>query len=552
MNPNRAAGMLLALILLVAIVLRIQNIDFGLPSLWDDDEPFFLMFGLKLLKNQTLNPGWFGHPGTITIYLLAAVAALVYGIGMLLGGWSNVPQFLAAVYANPALLMIPERLTVVIPGVLSVYVTYRIATRLVSRPAGLLAAMILALSPLHINLSQVIRTDVQMTLFLLLTVNAALPLLENYRPRSLIWSAVFAGLACATKWPGMVAVLVPMTLAIRSAPSVASGLRRAGMSAAIAVTALLVASPFILLDYQTVLNNVILEGRPQHLSQTSHGLIPTLSYYLLTVIPAGVTWPVWALSIAGLTLALGRSWRDRIGPTIVMPLLTFLALISAQHIQWARWAVPLIPFVAILAALGVDSAAHWLAKRTSTPAPALRMGLSAALAVPLLLSAMAGARERSHDTRDAALQWIATHAEPDASVSVETPALALLSGPWQLRFPLGDLGCIDPRAAMAGGVDYDDVAQATKGRININLGTVPSNRIASCRADFIIVNELDRYAAEASRYPAEMAAYRQLLTGMSQIATFAPAPGRTSGPIVRIFASPAGRRVARRPNFPLD
>ena len=85
----RATRLWLAVILLVAAAIRLHNIDFGLPSLWDDDEPFFLMFGLKLLKNQTLNPEWFGHPGTITIYLIALCTAAVYATGALIGEWSG-------------------------------------------------------------------------------------------------------------------------------------------------------------------------------------------------------------------------------------------------------------------------------------------------------------------------------------------------------------------------------------------------------------------------------------------------------------------------------
>ena len=89
---------------------------------------------------------------------------------------------------------------------------------------------------------------------------------------------------------------------------------------------------------------------------------------------------------------------------------------------------------------------------------------------------------------------------------------------------------------MAGQIEYDQVARATKDRININLSTVSPEQLSSCKADFIIVNELDRYLAEAAHYPAELANYRSLLAGMHPVATFAPAKGKLGGPTVRIFA----------------
>ena len=56
----------LCLILLVAALLRIDGVGFGLPALNDPDEPLFMSTALEMLSGPTLNPGWFGHPGTIT------------------------------------------------------------------------------------------------------------------------------------------------------------------------------------------------------------------------------------------------------------------------------------------------------------------------------------------------------------------------------------------------------------------------------------------------------------------------------------------------------
>jgi len=531
----------LAAILLAAATIRVHNIDFGLPSLWDDDEPFFLMFGLKLLKSHTLNPGWFGHPGTITIYLISLCTALVYAAGAILGEWADARQFVAAIYADPATIMVPQRMVIAAAGLASVWLTYLVGRRMHSPAVGLVAAAILALSPLHIDLSQLVRTDVQMTMFLLLSVYCALPLAEDYRRGPLVASAAMAGLAGATKWPGMLILLVPLAFILSGPGSLRETAWRVLLSTLAATATLLLVSPYLVLDYRTALGNLIVEGRPRHLSQTSGGPLETLSFYLLEVLPGALGWPLLIAAAAGLALCLGRQpARKLVIPTMV-PVVTFLALISLQSIMWPRWAVPTLPFLALSAALAFDRLRQWLGRFPKGHANLVLAMTGVAAFVPPAWGAWQGAAERSNDTRDQAVDWIRSNVPETSSIAVETPAIALLNGPWALRFPLGDLGCIDPRQAMAGHIDYGTVSRATKGRININLSTMSPSLIGTCRAQFIVVNELDRYLAEAEHYPDEVANYRRLLVGMRQVALFRPIEGQSGGPVVRIFArAPSG------------
>jgi len=522
-------------VILLAATLRLHNIDFGLPSLWDDDEPFFLMFGLKILKNQTLNPGWFGHPGTTTIYLISLCTAAVYATGGIIGSWANTAEFVAAIYARPEIIMVPQRIMIVIPALVSIWLTWRIGQFLHSAAAGLVAAAILALSPLHIELSQLIRTDVQMTMWILWCVCAALPLCDAYRKEPLIWSSLLAGVACATKWPGALILLVPVALVVVQPISWTARLKRLGLSFLCSAGALLLVSPFLLLDYRRVLANVMVEGRSRHLSQSSSGLGETLYTYLFNVLPAALGWPALLLGAAGLLIALRRKGPVKSAIPIAVPTLAFLGLLGLQSIMWPRWAVPMLPFLAIAAGISFAVLGERLGKLGTSARIAALSSAGLVLFAPLVVGARNAAVERSNDTRDLAVEWVQSHVPATASVAVETPAIALLQGPWPLRYPLGDLGCVDPRQAMAGHIDYEDVAHATKHRININLSTVAPDKLASCRTDFIIVNEFDRYAAEAGYYPQEIANYRALLAGMKQVAVFVPAKGTNGGPVVRIF-----------------
>ena len=106
----------LCLILLVAILLRIDGVGFGLPALNDPDEPLFMATAVEMLSGPTLNPGWFGHPGTITFYSLMLVVALVGGLGVATGRFGDFDAFATAVYADPGIIFLPARLLMVAFG----------------------------------------------------------------------------------------------------------------------------------------------------------------------------------------------------------------------------------------------------------------------------------------------------------------------------------------------------------------------------------------------------------------------------------------------------
>ena len=84
------APALLILILALATGLRLRGVHFGLPALNDPDEPLFMMTAFDMLRNRSLNPGWFGHPGTITLYCLALIC-LAVGVFGVLTGRTNLP-----------------------------------------------------------------------------------------------------------------------------------------------------------------------------------------------------------------------------------------------------------------------------------------------------------------------------------------------------------------------------------------------------------------------------------------------------------------------------
>lgn len=536
-SQRAAARAALAIILALALAWRLNNIGFGLPSMYDPDEPIFMITALKLLGEGTLNPGWFGHPGSTTIYLVALIDAAVAGFGLLSGRYADVGEFARAAYADPALLFVPARVAMALLGVGAVWLTHALGRRVEGQAVGLLAAALLAVNGLHIAWSQVVRTDIHASVFMLAAMIFAVRAMAGGRLADFLWAGAFAGFATATKWPAATVFLAVAGAALgaaRAGGDYRQAARRVVLAAAAALLALFLASPFILLDWQTVLANVSGEVKAGHLAHTGRGFVANLGFYAGQL--AASTGPLGVpLALAGLLLAWRRSRAARF---VVIPVtLAFLALIASQNMVWSRWVLPLLPMASLLIAVAILALAE-LAGRVAGGrwrAPAAG-ALALAVAIPAVMAAVGQAKERASDTRAAAARWAAANVPAGSAVAFEHLEIALRHQPWTFLFPIGEAGCIDGLKALQTGVSFEEVQRLRKGSPIIDLGNVSPARLDSCRGDFAVLTYYDLYLAEADRYPREMENYRRLLAGGRTVALFRPQPGRAGGPIVRIVA----------------
>ena len=535
---RRAAALL---IVLVGLALRLHNIGFGLPSLYDPDEPIFMVIAAKLLSARTLNPGWFGHPGTTTIYLIALIDAGVYGVGVALGHYSSVAQFVHAAYADPGLLFLPARVAMALMGGCCVALTYFIGRRAWGTGAGLIAALLLAFNALHIAWSQVIRTDVHASLFMLAAVLFAMRFADGRRFRDCIISSLLVGFAIATKWPAITALAAVLGAIAYLVHEGAAGrwmaAKWATASIAVTLAGLFIASPFIFLDYPTVLSNLSGEARPFHLGHTGGGFGSNLVSYVQHEMIGSMGWIGFAFAIVGVGAIIARRGAARF--VIFPPALAFLAVICGQKLVWSRWLIPELPFLCLFAAIGIA----WAAERMSGRWPLLRepllIGLLGGVAfLPTAAGALGQARERGHDTRRMAADWIVRHAAPGSTIALEHLELRLRDQPYRFLFPMGSAGCLDGKDLLRSGVHYDELDRLRHGSSIVDLGSVSPRRADTCRADYVILSYYDSYLKERARFPRELATYAAILSGGHTVALFRPEPGRIGGPIVRIVAVP--------------
>ena len=527
----------ISLIVFIAVGLRLWGIWFGLPSLNDPDEPLFIVTSLTLIAEKSLNPGWFGHPGTTTIYALVIINLVVVGIGMMTGRFASLEAFARYIYSDPSILFVSGRVFMAVCGILSIMLLYKIICRLADHRTALIAAAILAVMPIHIGYSQIIRTDMQASVFMLLCIIWSIKIYDNGRVKDYIIAGFMVGLACATKWPAALIIVSPMAIGLLNALRHKQDRNRhivyTGFAGLASIIALFSISPYLLIEHEAVIRNLLGEFQVDHVGSTGKGFVGNIGWYIFDTLYGSLG--AFGLALCGLGLVRAARSNRLIAATTILPTVIFFVFICLQTLIWDRWLVPLLPFVAFFMALGIAAIQDWVTGRLGDPAARLAVTIGgAALIVPMLMTAHAQTTERLNDTRNQAAAWAKVHIPDGSTIIVEHLAFDLLSPRWQFVFPAGDAGCVDVTENLNGKIQYSSIDGWRGKRAVVDFGTVNRAAIASCRADYAVFTHYDRYVAERSRYDKEARTYEEFSRGGRVMQVFRPQRGKIGGPVVRV------------------
>src|SRR5580693_8778669 len=149
------ARRLIFLVIILAAILRVVPIWFGLPlEHARPDEETAIGQAVSMLRNGDPNPHFFDWP-SVTFYLFAGALSAASWIQRLLGGGDLTPS---------AQILI-ARGCVAIAGTATVLVLFALTRRAVDETTAVIAALLLAVAPLHVRESHFAMTDVLMTFF---------------------------------------------------------------------------------------------------------------------------------------------------------------------------------------------------------------------------------------------------------------------------------------------------------------------------------------------------------------------------------------------------
>ena len=397
----------LATILVVAAIARLCGIDFGLPHLNCRPDEGAIVSIAGGLYNGDLNPHVFNYPAFFMLSI-AIVLMMVKASG-LVATIASTTAYRIARYLSAA------------AGIASVLMIHRIGLRLFGRTAALAGAALLSLAFLHVRDSHFGVTDVPMTFLVLVAFLFVVRLSESGETRDLIAAGVAAGLATSTKYNAALvalpAMLVIFTGRVDAPNAWQERLRRAALFGAMMIAAFLLTSPYTLLDYPRFIRDFTFETR--HMA-VGHGrdLGRGWSHHIVSTLRYGVGLPVLVAGVAGFVLLL---WRDRRrGLMVALFPVTYYLLLGSGRTVFARYMLPVVPFLCLAAGYAITEAALWLAARVGRPrlAPIMVAAGVAAVVWPSAQSVIAFDQLISRDdNRLLARRWVERHFPKDTTVA---------------------------------------------------------------------------------------------------------------------------------------
>lgn len=302
------------------------------------------------------------------------------------------------------------RVTSAVLGAGAVAATALAAARLFSPWAGAVAGLTLGLSLLHVHMSHLAVNDAPASFFLAAALLFGIRGLLAPRPREYLLAGLCAGLATAAKYNFGAILCLPLAAAVALRLSGELGSRAAARMAGLtllgALVGLVIGMPELLWSPGAVWQGIRDQQRIGAEREPDQPDIPVLLFYAEAIV-RGVGVAAAAAALVGAARLLRQNrWR---GLALLAYPLAYLGVMQRSELLAARFALPLLPFVALCAA----GAVVWLATARLGAWPK-RAAVGLVLALITVPSALAVVHHNqlatTPDTRVLAQAWVRDHA----------------------------------------------------------------------------------------------------------------------------------------------
>lgn len=455
---RKSDNLLLLGILLLALVLRLWGIGFGLPFEYHVDEVQYVRQAAAM-GSRGLEPVWWNNPPFYK-YVLLAEDGLLFAVGRVLGWYASVADFGDQLMVNPTPLYIMARGTTALLGTLTVFITYLLGKTAYNRVVGFLSAAFLAVCFLHVRDSHFAVNDIPLTFFTTLVLWASLKIAESGKLKWYIVAGVALGLGFATKYSAALAAL-PIVVAHFLSPDFrfANGKgnwKHLGLAILAGGGAAILASPYFVLTPGKVVRDAYealylagQQGFEGWQIDSAGGFV----FYLKTL-SWGMGWGLLIASVVSLCVAILR----RLPQDVILASFVLVGYVfwGRQEMYFARYIIPLIPPLLVLAALLVEKIGYSFAHVSGSA-----RGVVYSIALLLMLQPLASSLRLGYlwtqaDTRTLAREWIVQHIPGDARIAVD----------WRTHAP--PLSTAD-QPAVAAGQEYEVLIVGGKGLSEYSL-----------------------------------------------------------------------------------
>jgi dolichyl-phosphate-mannose-protein mannosyltransferase len=415
---RRTALAFVTIALLTGALLRSCGLRFGFPNpLARTDEEVIVDLGLGVLSDP--NPHFFDWP-TLFPYLTGGVYAALFAFERIAGGPMRSAA-IAKTFFLAELHLVP-RVLAAIAGSLSIAVLFGAARELLSRRIAAVAAALLAGTYLHVRDSHFGVTDVPATLAMLIALWAGLRCAtKGATLRRVACAGFLGGVATSVKYNTALILLVPLipigAQVLENPRSLGSALGGLAVLALSFALAFLLGTPFALLDHSAFFAGI--SGIRSHLAGGHVVAARGWTYHALFTLRYGVGIPLMLCAIAGAVwLAVERPCAAAL--VLVFPA-SYYAVVGSGQTVFARYMLPVVPFICLTAAVCVDRIAAAGERLGNRHARDLILAAAAATIVfPTLMQSIAFDRlmERT-DSRVLGAEWITSHF-PDGATMYQT------------------------------------------------------------------------------------------------------------------------------------
>jgi hypothetical protein len=347
----------LTAVCLLAFVLRVVGLQYGLPAVYNPDEVSIMARALSFARG-TLNPHNFLYP-TFYFYVLFAWVGIYLAWIWLSGRVASLSALQQLYFTNPTGIYTAGRALGAAAGTVTIVALYRLAAGLTDHRTAIAAAIFLAVSPVHVRDSHYVKHDVPATLAIVVAYLAMTRVWPGARPdRSRMRDTILAGAACGVAFSThyyCVFLAIPLSLVIVQAWR-ASGLmpcaRALAWGGATSAVVFLALSPYLLVEPLTAWRDITANRQIVIDRAVTAGAFAPAARYLEMLWTDAAGQPVAILGLIGVI------WMLASIPSRAVLLLAFpipFLLFIANTAPASRYLNPVLPFLALFAAWALSN-----------------------------------------------------------------------------------------------------------------------------------------------------------------------------------------------------
>jgi hypothetical protein len=431
----------LAVLLAVAVILRLIGIGYGFPLFLVNDEPAIVLGALKMIEFKTLVPAFheeefrkvlYYPPFASYVYLAALFPVLLVHYALL--GFPGPVAYADHLAIDPGVVWIAARVITILFSLIVIALAYHLARRVTSSDrAAFFGAAFLSFSYFHLQVSQVVRHWMLASVFLSFAWLAALRIRESDSWKGYSAAGMLTGLAIGVNTSAAIALL-PAIIAhfAKRGQTLARSIISTRLLTMVAFAIGIAAVATLLYPYGLTRGEGASSvsgdfGRRFASLQTKN--IGEWASFLMDYARLLVRYEVTIVATAIIgAIALWRKNLFFVG-TLLVVVVTYITALYLFFNGIPRALVFLLPGLAVLAGYGADYSMKWL-ENHSPAHPASILGVPLVVGVvffayPIVFDLRYDYLLSRDDTRLVAIQWIREHIPAGSKILMDSQYLRL-------------------------------------------------------------------------------------------------------------------------------